>query len=65
MLFRSLSSSARATEAARALLESILFFAHDSELVGRVFESACEFVSRVPVFRLTFCPDARVWELIQ
>ena len=54
-----------ATEAARALLESILFFAHDSELVGRVFESACELVSRVPVFRLTFCPDARVWELIQ
>src|SRR6266699_7237464 len=54
-----------ATEAARALLESILFFAHDSELVGRVFESACEFVSRVPVFRLTFFPDARVWELIQ
>jgi len=53
------------TEAARALLESILFFAHDSELVGRVFESACEFVSRVPVFRLTFFPDARVWELIQ
>src|SRR6266704_1338664 len=49
----------------RALLESILFFAHDSELVGRVFESACEFVSRVPVFRLTFFPDARVWELIQ
>src|SRR5439155_724450 len=36
-----------ATEAARALLESILFFAHDSELVGRVFESACELVSRV------------------
>jgi hypothetical protein len=54
-----------AAEAARALLESILFFAHDSELVGRVFESACELVSRVPVYRLTFFPDARVWELIQ
>ena len=53
------------TEATRALLECILFFAHDPELVGRVFESACELVTRVPVFRLTFFPDARVWELIQ
>jgi len=54
-----------AAQAVRPLLESILFFAHDSELVGRVFQSACELVSRVPVFRLTFFPDARVWELIQ
>ena len=54
-----------AAEAVRPLLESILFFAHDSELVGRVFESACELVSQVPVFRLTFFPDARVWDLIQ
>ena len=28
------------------------------------FHSAFEFVSRVLVSRLTFMPDARVWELI-
>lgn len=53
-----------AGEAARALLQNILFFAHDEELVGRVFESASDFVNRVPVSRLVFTPDARVWELI-
>jgi len=52
------------TEALQAFLRSVLFFAHDRELVEKVFESACEFVSRVPVHRLTFLPDARVWELI-
>ncbi|HTQ58587.1 MAG TPA: hypothetical protein VMI32_00055 [Candidatus Solibacter sp.] len=53
-----------AAEAGRALLENILFFARDSELVRSVFEAACDFVSRVPVQRLTFAPDARVWEMI-
>ena len=51
-------------EAGRALLSNILFFAEDAELVQSVFQSACEFVSRVPVYRLTFVPDARVWEMI-
>lgn len=51
-------------EAVRALMESILFFAHDSELVNKVFESACDLVRQVPVFRLSFVPDHRVWELI-
>jgi len=51
-------------EALRALMESILFFAHDSELVNKVFESACDLVRRVPVFRLSFVPDQKVWELI-
>ncbi len=54
-----------AAVAARALLRNILFFAEDSGLVNTVFESACEFVSRVPVRRLTFVPDAGVWELIR
>ena len=31
---------------------------------GRLFDSGFEFVKRVPVSRLTFVPDARVWELI-
>jgi hypothetical protein len=50
--------------AGRALLANILFFAEDAELVRLVFQSACEFVSCVPVYRLTFVPDARVWEMI-
>ena len=51
-------------DAARAVLECVLFFAHDPALVARVFDSVCELVERVPVQRLTFMPDARVWGLI-
>ena len=51
-------------EAARTLLRNILFFAQDEELVRLVSQSAFDFVSRVPVRRLVFAPDARVWELI-
>lgn len=51
-------------EAARALLANLLFFAEDEELVRSTFNSAFEFVNRVPVHRLTFVPDSRVWELI-
>lgn len=53
------------SEATRALLRSVLFFAEDSELVQRVFQLACQLMEDVPVRRLTFAPDARVWELIQ
>ena len=51
-------------EAVRSLLRNILFFADDTELVRLVFQSACEFAGRVPVKRLTFTPDRRVWEII-
>ena len=51
-------------DAVRGLLGNILFFARDPEFVKLVFDSAFEFVSRVPVRRLTFRPDASVWELI-
>jgi len=54
-----------ATEAARGLLTNILFFAEDADLVRAVFQSALQLVERVPVRRLTFVPDARVWELIR
>ena len=50
--------------AARGLLENILFFAGDPELVNLVFQSACEFAGRVPVYRLAFVPDSRVWDMI-
>ena len=51
-------------DAVRGLLGNILFFARDPEFVKLVFDAAFDFVSRVPVRRLTFVPDARVWELI-
>jgi hypothetical protein len=53
-----------AAEAARSLLANVLFFAEDQEFVQYAFHAACEFADRVPVSRLTFIPDARVWELI-
>jgi hypothetical protein len=51
-------------EAMRCLLRNILFFAEDTELVKLVFRAACDFVDRVPVRRLIFVPDERVWDLI-
>ena len=51
-------------QAIRRLMRNILFFAHDPELVRKVFESACNFVASVPVSQLSFFPDQRVWELI-
>ena len=52
------------SDAGRELLANMLFFAEDSEMVHSAFQAACDFVSRVPVYRLTFVPDACVWELI-
>jgi hypothetical protein len=52
------------SEATRRLMRNILFFAEDTTLVDKVFESACKFVEHVPVQRLTFAPDSRVWEMI-
>lgn len=51
-------------EAAAAVLSNILFFAEDAELVKLVFRSVLEFVRQVPIRRLKFVPDARVWEMI-
>ena len=53
-----------AADAVRGLLGNILFFARDPKFVKLVFDAAFDFVSRVPVRRLTFVPDTRVWELI-
>lgn len=50
--------------AARELLTNILFFAEDPQTVIPVFQSACDFVGRVAVKRLTFVPDSSVWEMI-
>jgi hypothetical protein len=51
-------------EALQAFLRNVLFFAHDRELVEKVFQNAFDFIGRVPVYRLGFVPDAKVWELI-
>jgi hypothetical protein len=53
------------TEAIQRLMRNILFFANDPELVKVVFQSACEFASVVPVHRLVFVPDQRVWDIIR
>ena len=52
-------------EAIQRLLRNILFFAHDPELVKLVFQSVCEFASVVPIHRLVFMPDQRVWDSIR
>jgi hypothetical protein len=54
-----------ATEAVQRLMRNILFFADDPELVKLVFQSACEFASLVPMHRLVFVPDQRVWDIIR
>jgi len=51
-------------DATRRLLRNILFFSDDAGRVEHLFLSACEFVSRVPVYELTFRPDERVWDII-
>jgi hypothetical protein len=53
-----------AADAGRELLANMLFFAEDQEMVQLAFKAACDFVDRVPIYRLTFVPDARVWEMI-
>jgi hypothetical protein len=52
-------------EASRRLLRNILFFAEDAKLMQQVFEAACQFVTRVPAFELTFVPNQTVWEMIR
>ncbi len=52
-------------EAVRRLMRNIQFFAEDHNLVERLFATACDFVDTVPVRRLTFYPDARVWDEIR
>lgn len=49
-------------EAVRRLMRNILFFAEDAELTKNLLETACNFVNQVPIRRLTFYPDSKVWE---
>jgi hypothetical protein len=52
-------------EAVRRLMRNILFFAEDRGLVEKLLATACDFVARVPIRRLTFYPDARVWDEVR
>jgi len=52
-------------EAVRRLMRNILFFAEDHGLVEKLLATACDFVAKVPIRRLTFYPDARVWDLVR
>jgi len=52
-------------EADPRLMRNILFFAEDRGLAEKLFATACDFVGRVPIRRLTFYPDARVWDLVR
>jgi hypothetical protein len=52
-------------EAVGRLMRNILFFAEDPELVEKLLATACDFVAGVPIRRLTFYPDARVWDTIR
>ena len=52
-------------EAVRRLMRNILFFAEDHGLVEQLLVTACDFVSRVPIRRLTFYPDGRVWDVVR
>ncbi|HSZ64524.1 MAG TPA: hypothetical protein VK828_22190 [Terriglobales bacterium] len=52
-------------DAVRRLMRNILFFAEDQLLVEKLFATACDFVARVPIRRLTFYPDGRVWDEVR
>jgi hypothetical protein len=52
-------------EAIRQLMQNVLFFAEDPELVRMVFETVCDLAASVPVRKLVFRKDADVWELVQ
>jgi hypothetical protein len=52
-------------DAVRRLMRNILFFAEDKGLVDKLFATACDFVARVPIRRLTFYPDSRVWDVVR
>ena len=54
-----------ASEAVRTLMKNILFFAGDAELTGHVLETSCHVASTIPVYRLAFAPDARVWDVVR
>jgi hypothetical protein len=58
-------TSVKPGEGIRAVLESVLFFAEDANLGTKVFQTVCDLVSQLPVYRLEFVPDQTVWDLVE
>ena len=54
-----------APEAVAAMMRNVIFFARDPVLTKKIFNTVCDFVSKVEVSRLSFVPDEHVWDLIQ
>ncbi len=52
-------------QALTQLLKNVLLFAHESESVNRVFATAFDLISRVPVRRLRFAPTPQVWTALE
>ncbi len=51
-------------EAVCSILRNVLFFADDPDLAGRLLETVCQLVEKVPVRRLIFRPDSSVWDYV-
>ena len=52
------------SQAVRMLMRNILFFAHDAELAAHLLKTSCHLAATVPMYRLAFAPDARVWDVL-
>jgi hypothetical protein len=50
-------------QAVRTVMANVLYFARDDALTAQVFDNAIALAAAVPIRRLTFFPDARVWDL--
>ena len=53
------------TQAIRALMRHVLFFAQDDELGERVLDAVVHFVSSAEVVEMEFTPGGRAWEMVR
>jgi hypothetical protein len=53
-----------AARAAAKVLRNVLFFADDATLVEQVFDTVCDFATKIPFYELTFEPQREVWDLV-
>jgi hypothetical protein len=52
------------SEAVKTLMRNVLFFVDDPALAGQVFQTICHVTATLPVYRLTFAPNAAVWDVL-
>ena len=55
---------ASSPEAVRLLMQNILFFAEEHELVERVFDTVCDFVANIRGYKMIFKKEPSAWELV-